>query len=55
MRSVEQGTQTGDKVTPHLRAIRIIKVGRTTEIIESNPIPTMPTEHVPECHISMAL
>jgi len=33
---------------------RIINDGKTSRVIYSNhqPIPTMPTDHVPQCHIS---
>jgi len=41
-----------------LSAFRITeswRLEKTPKITTSNPIPTMPTDHVPQCHISMAL
>jgi len=39
------------------RVIRSLKLGKSAKIIQSNrqPIPTMPTHHVPQCHIHMVL
>ena len=39
-----------------LRNIELLQLEKTTKIIMSNcqPTPAMPTDHVPQCHISAA-